>query len=154
MIKALLTGAKFGIVLDRYLHDLVYEVDETDRSSNLSQVQYQISVPHNNKNNRLVFARTHELSVDICYSYGNVQYFNVYNSNEKVILEIDFVNETFSMRINDDDKEPSKFKFEDMRSPDFLFNVNIEFGIAEAIKEYMQEIDEFISEYGFRQYLK
>lgn len=154
MIKALLTGARFGIVLERYLNDLVYELDETDRKSNQTQIHYQICVPSNNKKNRLILARSNEISVDICYSNEKVQYFNVYNSNEKVILEIDFVNETFSMRINDEDKEPTKLNFEDMKSPDFLFNFNIEYGVGEGIKEYMQEIDEFISEYGFRQYLQ
>lgn len=155
MIKALLTGARFGIVLERYLNDIVYECHETDRNTrNGYNIVYSIEVPNYDKTKRLISASGCGINAVVLYDSEKLVKFSVYNSLDNLILQINALEEVFIMRINDDDKEPSKFKFEDMRSPDFLFNFDIEFGIAEAIKEYMQEIDEFISEYGFRQYLK
>lgn len=155
IIKALLTGAKFGIELDRYLNDLVYECHETDRNTTSGyQIVYEIEVPNYDKTKRLITARGAGFKVEVHYNLEELVHFNVYNGVDTSICEVDFVNQTLTMRIRLEDDKPYKFKFEDMRSPDFLFNFDIEYGIGEAIKEYMQEIDYLISEYGVRQYIQ
>ena len=155
MIKALLTGANFGIVLDKYLHDIVYECHETETNTRTGwDIIYSIEVPNYNKTKRLITARGAGLKVEVLYDLEQMIQFNVYNGVDTSICEIDFVHQTLTMRINTTDEKPYKFKFEDMRSTDFVFNFDIEYGVGQAIKEYMDEIDYLISEYGFRQYIQ
>lgn len=158
MIKALVTGHTDlgGIHLDKYLHDLKYECIEDERSAKLSQTVYNIEIP-DDKRDRVITASTVHYIAQVKYTnqvLESIELISRHHPTNVCIMKVDYKEQTLMMKINVDDQETSMFKFEDMRSPDFIFNFDIELGIGEAIKEYLQEIDWFFSEYGSRLYLQ
>ena len=158
MIKALVTGHKDigGIHLDKFLHDLKYECIEDERSASLSQIVYNIEIPED-KRDRIISAKTVHYIVEVKYSnqvLESIELTSRHDPKDVTIMKVDYKEQTLMMKISVDDQEASIFKFEDMRSTDFIFNFDIELGIGEALKEYMQEIDWFFSEYGSRPYLQ
>lgn len=157
LIKALVTGHKdMGIHLDKFLHDLKYECIEDERSSDLTQVLYRIDVPED-KRDREISASTLQYRVIVKYSNEVLQSIELigkrFTPPDVSIMKVDYQEQTLMMKISADDNISTVFHFRDMRSPDFIFNSDIELGIGDAIKEYMEEIDWFFSEYGSRQYL-
>jgi len=156
-IKALISGHKeTGIRLDDYLHDLKFEVHEDKKYSNMFDVQYRIEFS-DDKKGRIISARNLPYIVIVRYNNEVLQSFELYQSSfsvdYKLQMKVDYHEQIFMMKMKYTDDDISTFRFEDMRSSDFIFNYDIENGAGEQIKAYIEEIDFLFTEYGSRKYL-